>query len=147
MAVNGSVRYRPGEWRIRLKPHVAQRFKNVFKSIQPGETSPFHLKDKPDTAADLEWFFSRYPVDLSPKAEARLKEGTQAFRRRQEEVEAIVAADWKPGPVLGFKEGMAPFPYQARAAALAKTTGRLLSSSSLICPASGCANTSRRSPT
>ena len=126
MAVNGSVRYRPGEWRIRLKPHVAQRFKNVFKSIQPGETSPFHLKDKPDTAADLEWFFSRYPVDLSPKAEARLKEGTQAFRRRQEEVEAIVAADWKPGPVLGFKEGMAPFPYQARAAALAKTTGRLL---------------------
>ena len=123
---NGSLFYRAGEWRIRLKPHVAQRFKSVFKGISAGETSPFHLKDKPDTGVDLEWFFSRYPVEMSSAAQERLGLSVLSARRRQENVEAIIGSDWKPAAIVGFRDGRAPYPYQSRAAALARATGRLL---------------------
>jgi hypothetical protein len=122
----GAAYYRPGMWRIRLKPHVSLRFKQMFPSIKKGDVSPFHLVDRPDTAVDLEWFFSRYPVTLSDAAADRLRTGVAESRRREEARDAILAGDWRPGAAVGFKEGRAPFPYQARAAALARETGRLL---------------------
>lgn len=122
----GSLHYRPGTWRVRLKPHVSLRFKSVFKSIPVGAVPPFDLVDKPDMGIDLEWFFSRYPVDVSPAAEARLRESIETYRRNEEARQAIISADWRPSVQFGFRDGYEPFPYQARAAALAKATGRLL---------------------
>lgn len=61
-----------------LKPHVSIRFKDVFKGIEFGSRPPFLLRDRMDRAFDLDWFMSRYPLDVTDRAAARIADGVMA---------------------------------------------------------------------
>jgi SNF2 family DNA or RNA helicase len=123
---NGTLKWDGKSWIVDVKPHVALRFKANFRSIRFEEICPFKLTDRPDTAIELDWFFSRFPVEMDKPTAKQLKSGVKEYLKREEEQSSILSTDWKQPPVVGFREGESPFPYQSRAAALAKATGRLL---------------------
>lgn len=129
--MNGSLAYAEqggqGWWQVAdLKPHVSMRFKQVFQGVPAGSVPPFILKDRPAVAADLDWFMQRYPLDMRPETRSRLESGLDTHRAEMAKVEAIRAEGYTPPLITGFRDGEEPFGYQARAADLARTTGRLL---------------------
>ena len=109
-----------------MPPHVAMRFKRIFQRVRAEDTQPFHLTRTPHLDADLAWFLQRFPMRMSPADAASLATGRDDYLAAQAGVEAILAANWKPSPITGFREGLAPYPYQAQAAEIARRLGRLL---------------------
>lgn len=109
-----------------LEPHVALRLKQIFPVIGKTSRVPFTLKGGPQLDADLEWFMIRYPLKISDEDRAAMREGRLFFEQQQAEINAILLPEWKPKDNYGFREGKAPFDYQARAAEIARRMGRLL---------------------
>lgn len=123
----GTLKFKDGRWiAADLPGHVSIRFKGMFRQIEQGRRPPFVLADRPDMAADLEWFMARYPLRMDPSAAERLRVGVDAWRQGKARLEALKRPDWTPPLVSGFREGEAPMPYQVRAAEILRTTGRLL---------------------
>ena len=113
-------------WVVNLMPHVATRFRRLFPQVPKGAAMPFELHDRMDLAADLAWFFSRYPVTQTQSATSAMACKARAWQEHQEELTAIQAGEWKPSSNYSFREGFAPYRYQARAAEIARRTGGLL---------------------
>lgn len=125
--MNGRLEYNGSAWMVRdLKPHVSIRFKDVFRSIPIGDVPPFLLKDRPDMAADLEWFMARYPLEASDQTARHLAASADEYRARMARLEEMRAPDYTPLTQHGFKDGEAPEPYQLRAADMLRESGRLL---------------------
>jgi hypothetical protein len=126
----GTLEWTPDGWLIeRLEPHVALKLKAVFPRVGKAQRAPFRLKGGPLVEADLAWFISRYPLAMTAADTARLELGRETFAREQNELQAILRPDWKPGAAMlngGFRDGAAPYPFQAQAAELARRLGRLL---------------------
>lgn len=64
MRTYGRIRYVEGNWRIDAEPHVALRLKRVFGKLAKHGSSGMILSDTPENARDLEWFLSRYPMEV-----------------------------------------------------------------------------------
>lgn len=127
MKALGTVRGNETSWFIGdLKPHVAMRFKQVFKGVRIADQPPFILGRNLSSSTDLYWFMQRYPLDASPEVMAALEGDVAAFHARTDTVEELRAPEYRSDRPTGFKEGLAPFSYQARAADLLRATGRLL---------------------
>lgn len=109
-----------------LKPHVSMRFKDVFKGVPFGSVPPYFLSDRPDIAADLEWFMQRYPLSMGETSRSQLDASVAQYRSNLAKVEAIRAEGYTPPLLGGFRDGEAPMGYQRRAADMLRTTGRLL---------------------
>jgi SNF2 family DNA or RNA helicase len=125
--MNGAVDYFEGTWRIsNLKPHISLRFKDMFKGVQFGSTPPFHLKDRPSLAADLDWFMHRYPLDLTDDAQRRLSDQLSAHADAQARIEELKRPDYTPSIRPGFKSPEKAEGYQLRAAEMLRSTGSLL---------------------
>ncbi|MEX5600716.1 SNF2-related protein [Pseudophaeobacter sp. C1-32P7] len=124
---NGTLSYEAGTWHVAdLKPHISIRFKQVFQGIQYGSTPPFALRDRPDLAADLDWFMQRYPLHMSDEAKARLGVQLTEHANVQARIEELRRPDYVPGIRQGFKEPEQAEGYQLRAAEMLRSTGRLL---------------------
>lgn len=114
----------PGRWKVYdLQPHVAIAFKRMFPRVQK-TSEEMYLLDGDEVRADLEWFMLRYPLEHC-EAE-RIAEGGERIRERIAERDRILLPDWKPGPLPAFREGFAPYVYQAQAASIAVANGALL---------------------
>lgn len=123
----GAVDFSGETWTVSdLKPHVSIRFKGVFQGIQFGATPPFMLRDRPDLAADLDWFMQRYPLDLTEAARDRLESQLITHAANRNRVEELKRPDYTPSVKPGFKEPEEAEPYQLRAAEMLRSTGRLL---------------------
>lgn len=109
-----------------LKPHISIRFKDVFKGIPTGTVPPFHLKDRPDIAADLDWFMQRFPLTMDQETQCRLSTGVRNYRHAQAQMDALRDVAYVAPERPGFKDGEAAMPYQRRAAEMLRATGRLL---------------------
>lgn len=109
-----------------LKPHVSMRFKDVFKGIRFGDRPPFLLKDRDDRAKDLAWFMSRFPLEVSDRAAARMAESIAAYDQAQFALETMARPDYRPGMMGGFRDGEAARPHQVRAAEILRLRRRLL---------------------
>lgn len=109
-----------------LPPHVSMRFKQVFPRIEIGATQPYTLRGGNYLAADLSWFLQRYPMRMSEDTAEQLARGREAYEHAHVEVRNILGKDWKPTPNPRFREGYAPYDYQAQAAEVAVRLGRLL---------------------
>lgn len=107
-------------------PHVAITFKRLFERADKRQADRIFLKETRETPADLLWFMERYPLDVVADDRARLDQGRAAWRDQGAAVSAILSRDWTPPPATGFREGCAPYLYQAQAAEIAKRTGRLM---------------------
>ena len=124
----GSVDYSPkfDAWKVSLKPHIAVKFKRVFPQVPKGARTPFVLRDRPELAMDLRWFFSRYPVTETNIATANLDEKINKYNEQQDDLRDINSEKWTPTSDYAFNEGLSPYRYQARAAEIARNSGSLL---------------------
>ena len=111
-------------WRItQLAPHVAIAFKRMFPRV-PVTSTEIGMSDTDEVRADLHWFMSRYPLDHDEWDE--LDAAVDRLAYRAAERERILLPTWKPGELLGFKEGKAAYLYQTQAAKIAVANGGML---------------------
>lgn len=123
----GVLDHDSGHWQVRdLKAHVSIRFKDVFKSITFGSTPPYILKDRPDLAFDLNWFMSRYPLELTDRARPVFQKRLTDYEQSQRRLEELLSPNYTPTLNAGFRPPEAPRPHQVRAAELLRANGRLL---------------------
>lgn len=112
----GKIKRGDGAWWIgELEPHVAIRFKAVFPGVPKGSPGPFRLPDLPQTAADVAWFVSRYPLAGEPADLLALEDGRRGFEALQAEVGRIMSADYQPPIFAGLRDGQAARTHQAQA--------------------------------
>lgn len=109
-----------------LPGHVSMRFKAVFSGIPFGSVPPFEVRDRADVPADLDWFLQRYPLAVSETAAARLAQGLETYRDNAIRLAMLRDLHVPPPEVLGFREGVAARPHQARAASILRSTSSLL---------------------
>lgn len=102
------------------------RFKQVFGGVAAGRVPPFTLRDRPDRARDLDWFLSRYPMEMDAGTERRLAESVALHRDSEERMLRILDPGLRPPAVTGFRPPEVADLHQLRAAALFRETGRLL---------------------
>ena len=104
------------EWHMTgVPPHVAIRLKQIFPRINKSEIKLFKFQNNDDTCADLDWFCSRYGMEMSKRDARLLRGGRLEFRETQAELGRIFSPDYKPLPFLGLKPGKEIRPYQAQA--------------------------------
>lgn len=117
-----------GGWVIEaVEPHVAIRLKQLFPRIPKANPVPYRLPDDMLHGADLDWFMSRYPLAISDRDRAALKNLRRLFEETQAEVERISQPDYQPPPYAGLREGQTVRRYQAQAVeVLFRSKGLLL---------------------
>lgn len=110
-----------------LEPQVAIRIKRTFARISVTQVGSFTFPDSDENRLELEWFISRYPLNVSAADRARLAEGRQRFARARSEIEAIFNKGWVPSSQPArLKPGVVLRPNQARAVEIAQRMGRLI---------------------
>jgi hypothetical protein len=97
----------------KAEPHVMIRMKEVFPIIAKTETCPVHIPVTDIICEDLKWFFSRYPMVVSDKAQKILNKGSKKFREHRRRVEEIMMPDYVP-PVVVLNEGEQAREYQLK---------------------------------
>ncbi len=116
-----------GSWIVEhVPPHVSLKLKHIFPRIPKTAVAPFTITDSEATCADLLWFTSRYPLEISGADHEHLLGKKDAFDRHRMAFERIMLPNYKPGEQVGFRQGLEPYPYQAQAIELTKLRKRLL---------------------
>jgi superfamily II DNA or RNA helicase len=120
----GELGREQGNWTVLAEPHVVIKLKRAFPRIAQHRTGLLTIKDTPETARDLEWFVSRYPLRMDEITGARLAGQANRHRVTEEAITQILAGQ---RTMPGLREpARPPRAYQAQAADLVMTTGRLL---------------------
>lgn len=109
-----------------LEPHVAIRLKQLFPRVPKQSAGPFLFPNDIVTAADLEWFTSRYPMSMTDADQESLLHGRLEFGLQQAEMERILLPDYVPPEVLGIREGKVVRHYQSQAVELLRRRRSLL---------------------
>ncbi|MDQ7981886.1 SNF2-related protein [Paraburkholderia sp. SARCC-3016] len=108
------------KWQFtKVEPHVAIKLKHVFPSIPKTEATLFQVKNTQIICADIDWFTSRYAMQISDYDRIALTSGRMAFDEAQAELGRIFAPDYRPAPDAGWRKGKAPRNYQSLFADLA----------------------------
>lgn len=110
-------------WQITAAPHVMIRLKHVFPRIDKNRFGTVTIESNQEICRDLEWFISRYSLELDSRAAYALKLGADGYRKRQADLEAIMLPDNQP---LEFVLAEPLREYQARAVTLYVRSGSLL---------------------
>ena len=109
-----------------IEPHVAIRLKQLFPRISKTSTGPFYFPNDATTAADLDWFTSRYPLEIVTVDRQALTQGRGLFENTQAELERILLPDWKQPTVVGLRAGQELRHYQAQVCPIVQATKGLL---------------------
>lgn len=109
-----------------VEAHVAIRLKQLFPRINKATSGPFFLGTDDVTLADLDWFFSRYPMAGDIADLTRIVSGRKTFEARQSEAERLLREDYRPPAWVGLKEGKSLRPHQAASAHVLQLFGGLL---------------------
>ena len=88
-----------------LPPHVAIRLKHLFPRIPKWQTERFTFPNDMTHCADLSWFLSRYPMEMSESDRKALDGERERFERTQDRMEEILRPDYKPPARIGLRDG------------------------------------------
>lgn len=102
-----------GDEYIETTPHVQTRLRRLFGRISTTAGMAITLSNTPENCRDLEWFFQRYPVEISGHEELR----AQAVEHREMEAHLETLLD-KPSTAPSIALAKPPRQYQEVAAAL-----------------------------
>lgn len=86
-----------------VPPHVAIRLKSIFPRVPKHQTKVFDLPNTTSMCADLDWFLSRYPMEMAEQDRVRLALGGEEFERDRQATEQILTPDWTPPEKHGFR--------------------------------------------
>lgn len=115
MRTYGKLSRLNGKWMVAdLEPHVRIKLKAVFPKIGKTDVGPYLFPDDPATAADLSWFFNRYPLAGSLEDLTAVEVGRLGFEATQAEVARIFDPGYQPRPFVGLREGQEVRLHQAR---------------------------------
>jgi superfamily II DNA or RNA helicase len=109
-----------------MDAHVRIKLKALFPKVPKAAGPPYILPADPVTAADLEWFTSRYPLAIDDEHAAALAASGMAFHARQSAANRLLTDEYQPKSTQGWKRGKSPRPHQAIAAELLQLVGGLL---------------------
>lgn len=123
MRTFGSLSYNDGLWVLDAEPHVALRLKRMFGRARANRAGAIELRATDETAADIEWFLSRYPLDANDLTMRRLKVAATQHRESIAAAERIMGGERLRFDLEPARE---PRVAQLEAADLCLTTGRLL---------------------
>ena len=98
-----------------IEPHVAIRLKQLFPRIAKSVTDHFQFSNDDTTCADLDWFCSRYPLNMPDGNIEALRNGRLQFEETQGELGRILAPSYVSPSYIGLKPGQVIRPYQAQA--------------------------------
>lgn len=122
----GTLDFNGDTMKFRVEPHVAVRIRRVFKDAHTDEEGVISLSTSPAHLVDVDWFLSRYPMEVSrDKADARAWIAQQAAAHLIDMDEVLSVLDGKLDPVP-VEMALPPRDYQLRAADIVRRTGRLL---------------------
>jgi hypothetical protein len=111
----GSLSYVDGSWVMSdVPPHVAIRVKHLFPRVPKTATAPFTFPANQSHCADLDWFRSRYPLEMTDEDRARLVGGRLKFESDQAELGRILSPDYTPAPGIGLRPGRTIRHYQSQ---------------------------------
>jgi len=121
-AVGQLVRTATG-WAVNLEAHAMGRFKRMFPRVQAKHYGTIHLDDRRETARDLVWYMTRFPLQCSELDLAHLHVQAERYDRQRARVAAVANGTLRP---RDFTMEIPPRPYQLRAAEIALQGGGLL---------------------
>ena len=118
-------------WAIECEPHVAMRLKRTLPKIDERQYGQVTLSANPECSRDLEWFVTRFPLEiLRMQEDGSLAPAGDELERRARAYDATAAraVEILSGRYVasGLELAIPARPYQAQAATLALTTGGLL---------------------
>jgi superfamily II DNA or RNA helicase len=121
----GTLARVPGTWALTAEPHVIIKIKRLFPRVVQYRTGVLALKDIPEVARDLEWFTTRYPLQVDDLTAAHL--AAQAAHHRGTDAAIIDILAGQRTLSAGLQEpARPPRPYQLQAADIILATSRLL---------------------
>lgn len=108
-------------WVITCEPHIRNRLKRVFASVNQTSISTVSLSDTPENARELLWFIDRYPMTVSDLG--YLKEQAERHESMERRIANLLSAVTPPA---SFELAIPPREYQSFAANLLETRRGLL---------------------
>ncbi len=124
----GTLRLTEQGWMLEaVEPHVSIRLKQLFPRIPKTATPPYRLPLDPTTAADIDWFTSRYAMHVDSDHLAALKLRRELFEQNVAARESILLPSWQPpAGTIGLREGQEARQYQHQAVQLLMARQALL---------------------
>lgn len=110
-------------WFFDVPPHVLIKLKAVFPKIRPTAPPPIRISRSGEAAQDIEWFLSRFPMQMSEDDRSILAHESDRHQRELDSIEAMLATDIAPGR---FAINGELRPYQAQAVEMYLRKNRLL---------------------
>ena len=108
---------------LTVEPHVAIRLKRIFPRVEASALGVIRISISDDTACDLEWFMTRYPLEAVNGAAEAVAAGSERYRKKVESINQLLSGH---GQVLPFNLAVPLRDYQATATAMALQTKGLL---------------------
>lgn len=78
------------------EPHVNIRLKAIFKQVKRLNHGTYSLPITDAVCRDVEWFLSRYPLELQGEAKETLRRGASQFDQNQADLERILLPEYVP---------------------------------------------------
>lgn len=121
--VHGAPNGNPA-WGIQATPPVMIKLRRLFPRTRTDTRGYAILRDTVEIARDLEWFLTRYPVDMDEPTAELLHARADEHRATEQAIDAILAGRQT---TLDMPEpARSPRAYQRQAADIVLATGRLL---------------------
>lgn len=106
MKTYGKIKSNNKFWVIQsCEPHVAIKLKNVFESIRKSSVAPFYLPNTIEMCRNIDWFLSRYPMEMSTEDRIKLKRGKRKHIKLMDDMEKILTGDYTPPKAVELKSG------------------------------------------
>lgn len=109
------------EWIIQCEPHVSMRLKQVFQRLEKSATRELRLTTTEENCRDLEWFLTRFPLEVDPLD--FLTARARGYDQRVASSHRILDGSY---PIPDFQMALPPREYQKIAALLTLNSGGLL---------------------
>lgn len=119
----GKVFLKDGLWVLSGQPHILARFKRVFPKCKRDDHGTITIHDNDDVRLDLEWFLSRYDLELTPDDQKAILKGAKRHTEMILTLEKMIDPDYKP---LDVRMALPARDYQKVAAAITLKKGSLL---------------------
>lgn len=83
-------------WRVTCRPQVAIRIKNLFQRAHQANAGAVVLHNTDEVCRDLQWFITRYPLDISAADRKVLMSGGRRHRDMVQTIEQMIDPNYKP---------------------------------------------------
>lgn len=111
------------QWLIDCEPHIVLRLKRVFPKVSRKSHGTIRITNTIDTCRELEWFMSRYPLEMAELDRLALSGSASKHRDQENLVADLLSGVKRPAE---YKLALQPREYQRIAADVAFAQGGLL---------------------